>query len=244
MSAPISLTQTQIFTALRSVLTTFGLTSSTACQDVPIIRGQMNRVPEPKETDFVVLWPVMRNRLAMNVDSWIDSQVTGSLSGLVLTVTTVTAGSVLSGATIYGAGVPTACQVVVQLSGTTGGIGTYSTSIAASVASEPLFVGTQSAMQETEVTIQADVHGPAAADNAARIATLFRDQFGVTAFLAQGVALAPLYTSDPRQLPFENGEQQLEERWTIDLVMQANVTVTTTQQFADALNLTLQEVDE
>ena len=47
--------------------------------------------------------------------------------------------------------------------------------------------------------------------------------------------LAPLYTSTPRQMPFDNGEQQVEERWVIDLCMQANVTITTTMQFAPAL---------
>ncbi len=179
MSTTISLTQTQIFTALVSVLNTFGLSSATAGQSVPVIRGQTNRVPEPNATDFVVLWPISRTRLAMNVDTW-------------------------------------------------------------QTATPPVSID---AMQETEVTIQADIHGPASADNAARITTLFRDQFGVSAFQALGVALAPLYTSDPKQMPFDNGEQQIEERWTVDLTMQANITLTSQAQFADAVSVTTMAVD-
>ena len=231
MSATVSLTQTGIFTALVGALGSFGLTSA-AGGAVPVIRGQVNRVPEPAGADFVVLWPLMRDRLAVNIDDWADTQITGSLAAQVLTVTAAVPGVLYAGQTIYGSGVPTGLQIVAQTGGTPGGIGTYSTNAAASVASTILFCGTLSKMQETEVTIQADVHGPAAADNSARIATLFRDQFGVDAFAAQGVALAPLYTSDPRQMPFDNGEQQVEERWIIDLVMQANVTITTTGQFA------------
>ena len=248
MSATVSLTQTGIFTALVAALGSFGLTSA-AGGAVPIIRGQVNRVPEPAGADFVVLWPVLRDRLAMNIDDWADTQITGSLAVVspatkaTLTVTAAVPGVLYAGQTIYGNGVPVGLTITAQTGGTPGGIGTYLTSAAATVGSTTLFCGTMAAMQETEVTIQADVHGPAAADNAARIATLFRDQFGVDAFAAQGVALAPLYTSDPRQMPFDNGEQQVEERWVIDLVMQANVTVTTTGQFADQLSATAEAVE-
>ena len=40
-----------------------------------------------------------------------------------------------------------------------------------------------------------------------------------------------------------NAEQQFENRWTIDVVMQANQVVTVPQQFASALNVELIEVD-
>lgn len=243
LSATISLTQSQIFVALGSVLQTFGLVSSVPGQAVDIIRGQVNRVPEPASVDFVVLWPLSRARLAMNVDTLSDNQITGSITNNVLTVTAVAQGFVAPGQSVFGTSIATPCQIICQTSGATGGIGTYSTTPTANVASGTLFCGTVAAMQETEVTIQADVHGPASADNAARIQTLFRDQFGVSAFLSTGIALAPLYTSDPRQTPFDNGEQQVEERWSIDLCMQANVTVTTPMQFADELTMTTTRAD-
>lgn len=55
--------------------------------------------------------------------------VTGSIAGNVLTVTAVGSGTVVPGGTISGTGVATGTQVVSQLSGTTGGIGTYAVSI-------------------------------------------------------------------------------------------------------------------
>jgi hypothetical protein len=55
--------------------------------------------------------------------------VTGSISGNVLTVTNVTSGTLVNGATISGTNVATGTQIVLQLSGTTGGVGTYAVSI-------------------------------------------------------------------------------------------------------------------
>jgi hypothetical protein len=40
--------------------------------DVTVIRGLINRVPEPSEADFIVIWPLRRTRLATNVDSYQD----------------------------------------------------------------------------------------------------------------------------------------------------------------------------
>lgn len=54
------------------------------------------------------------------------SSVTGSISGNVLTVTAVGSGVVRPGTTLSGTGVVSGTKVVSQLSGTTGGIGTYS----------------------------------------------------------------------------------------------------------------------
>lgn len=245
MSATVSLSQTQIFTALVSVLKMFGLRSALDGQTVEIVRGQVNRVPEPSGQDFVVIWPIMRDRLAMNIDTALDTIIVGSIAANILTVTDVTDGPVAAGQTLYNiAGTITAgCQITRQLRGTTGGNGTYSVTPTAPVASGTIYCGTIANMQETEVTVQCDVHGPAGADNAARIHTLFRDQFAVDAFDAQGFTLTPLYTSDPRQLAFDNGEQQVEERWVIDLCMQADVTITTTMQFMDTVTVTATPVE-
>jgi hypothetical protein len=53
--------------------------------------------------------------------------VTGSISGNVMTVTAVGSGTVVAGASVSGTGIPTspAPQVVSQLTGTAGGVGTY-----------------------------------------------------------------------------------------------------------------------
>ena len=235
MAALVGLTQTQIFTGLVSVLGTFGLVNAAGAA-VPVIRGQVNRVPEPNGTDFVVLWPISRDRLTMNVDGWADVIAAASITANSMTVSSVSNGAILPGMTVYGTGVTSGTTVVSQTSGTTGGAGVYVVTTTPNLGASTLYIGTYTAMQETEVTIQADVHGPASADNAARIATLFRDWYGVSAFIDTGYPMGPLHTTDPRQMPFENGEQQTEERWVVDLCIQANVVVTVPAQFADKLS--------
>lgn len=247
MSASLSVTETQIFTALRSVLSTFGLVSSTAGQQVPIVRGLVNRVPEPSETDFVVMWPTARDRLSMNIDTVADYQFTGSIASNVLTVITIVAPNIVTlGQPLYGAGVATGCMIIAQLTGTPSGLGTYSVSSTSDVSREILYNGTKQVLVPTEVTIQVDVHGPPsgrAADNAHVIEALMRDQFAVDAFSAQGFDVMTLYTSEPRQLLFDNAEDQAEERWSIDCCLQANPIITITQQFADQLHADTTSVD-
>jgi hypothetical protein len=51
--------------------------------------------------------------------------VTGSIANDVLTVTAVGSGTVYPGATISGTGITTGTQIISQLTGTTGGVGTY-----------------------------------------------------------------------------------------------------------------------
>lgn len=55
--------------------------------------------------------------------------VTGSIAGNVLTVTAVGSGTVVPGGAISGTNVASGSRIVSQLSGTTGGIGTYAVSI-------------------------------------------------------------------------------------------------------------------
>jgi hypothetical protein len=57
------------------------------------------------------------------------ASVTGSIADNVLTVTAVASGTLVVGGTLSGTGVATGTQIVAQLSGTPGGIGTYSVNI-------------------------------------------------------------------------------------------------------------------
>jgi hypothetical protein len=68
--------------------------------------------------------------------------VTGSISGNVMSVTVVGSGTVVPGATISGTGVASGTQIVSQLSGTPGGIGTYSVSIASQTVASTTISGT------------------------------------------------------------------------------------------------------
>ncbi|RVT95249.1 hypothetical protein EOD42_16830 [Rhodovarius crocodyli] len=225
MPTTISLTETQILTVLRSFLLAV-LPSGTE-----VVRGQTNRVPEPIGPDFVVMTPIMRERLATNETNYHDAALTGSATGQTLDVTAVDFGEVVIGAPLYGPGIP--AGIYVSSFGTgTGGVGTYNLNAPIAPVSGDLFAGTGQAMQATRVTVQIDVHGPLSGDNAQLISTLLRSDYACQFFADQRSDVAPLYASDPRQAPFLNGEKQIETRWTLDAVLQANPVVTTPQQFA------------
>lgn len=171
MAATISLTETQVFTVLRA----FVLAQIAA---VEVLKGQNNRVSMPPKGNFIIMTPMMRERLATNVTAYSDLKNNG----------------------------------------------------------------TRADTQPTRYTVQFDVYGPAATDNAQKLQTLFRSDVACQAFTASGLAMQALYTTDPRQMPFVNGEQQYEDRWTLDIALQINPTVTTPQEFADELAVTLVSV--
>lgn len=125
--------------------------------------------------------------------------------------------------------------------------------------------GQRNALQPTKMTVQVDVHGPASADNVQTISTLFRDDYACrlfrngpdvfveagtpidtevpTAIQTEGIDAQPLYCSEPRQAPFTNAENQTEFRWTIDLTLQANIVITTPQDFAGAVSVGIINVE-
>lgn len=230
-------TQSGILTALGDFLTAI-LPAGT-----PIIVSQVNRVPEPKSADFVLMTPLMMGRLATNIETNHDCAFTASISGNTMTVTEIRIGQIAVGQTLFGSGIALGTTVAGLGTGT-GGIGTYTVSAAQSVASEPMASGTVTKMQPTMVTVQLDVYGPASADNVQTISTMFRDGYAVDLFAASGQDVAPLYCSDPRQMPFSNENQQIENRWTIDVVMQANSAISNIpQQFADEVVVTTINVE-
>jgi hypothetical protein len=228
MSISLSITETQIFTTLRNFLISILPTGT------PVIRAQTNRVPEPANTNFVTMTPLFQERMATNIEGLVETLFAGSISGTTLTISSITTGTVAIGSQIYGPNVA-AGTIITALGTGTGGTGTYTVNNSQSVAGSTMQAGTSQVEQTTQVTIQLDVHGPASADNAQIISTLFRDQYGTNFFEMSGFNLDALYTSDPKQMPFINGEQQFEERWTIDVMLEANAIVTIPQQFAIAL---------
>lgn len=177
-ASTISLTESQTLTALGNFLK--GLLPA----GVEIVVGQDNRVPAPKTTNYLVMTPILRQRLSTNVVSYLDG------------------GQVL-----------------------------------------PNVAGVRYDLMPAKVTVQVDVHGPGAADGVHVIATMFRSSYAVAQFAATGFDVIPLYTSEPRQLPFLNESNQVEKRYSIDLVLQCNPIVTTGQDFASRLGLGLISVD-
>lgn len=168
-SVSLSLTESQALAALRAFLL------AVLPDGTEVIAGLDNRVPEPVGADFVVMTPVLRERLSTNV-------------------------------TTYSDGWPDA-------------------------------PGVKAVRQATKLTVQLDIHGPAGADSTQVVTTLWRDVSACDALAASGLDLAPLYANEARQIPFVNGEQQVETRWSVDLVMQVNPAIAVPQDFADSLEI-------
>ena len=236
MTASLSLTESQITTALGAFL--MGILPS----GVEVVRGLDNRVPEPKSDDYVEVIPLLRERLETNVEAYTDVAGVGSIAGATLTITEMLAGAFAVGQSLTGTGVSPNTSISALGTGT-GGDGTYTITPAQTVASTVLQAGSKSSLQPIKITFQIDAHGPHSGDNAQIISTLLRDDYAVQTFAASGFDVAPLYVVDPRQLAFVNGEQQFEERWTIDAVLQANPIILTPMQFADEITIGIINTD-
>lgn len=245
----LSPTESQELTALRGFLV------AVLPPGTPVIQGQVNRVAEPAAEDFVVFWPLRQARLSTNVVSFYDNELTGAITGAVLTVSALAhLAAPLSVGTLLTDG--TAGQVApntvlgAQFTGPVGGTGTYAVTPSQDLGVETLYAGVRADLTPTEFTVQCDVHGPRGADNARVIEELFRSEYGVDAFAAaealNGVPLysvVPLYADEIRQMPFINAESQYENRYTLDLRVQINPIVSTPQDFATAIDATALPVD-
>ena len=236
MPYTLSLTQSQALAALRSVLLT-ALPSG-----IEVVQGEDNLVPEPIGPNFVMFWPILRNRLSTNVNSYQDCAFTGSISSTTLTVSAIGIGSinVTAQPTLFGPSVAAGTQITAQLTGTAGGAGTYTVSVSQTLASGPLAAGLTSMLKPSQLTVQCDVHGPLSGDNSEIISTLIRSPQGVSLFNATGYDVTPLYAGDPRQMPWQNAENQIERLWSIDVALQVNSIIWTPQQFAGAVNINVQ----
>lgn len=235
-----SLTEAQIFTALRSFLLNV-LPAGT-----PVFKAQTNRVPEPKETNFVSMTPILRERLETNVDSYESAQDVQVLTFAALTTTPTIGDTVVNGGA-------TASGIVTAVTATDVTVNTLNKQYFAigDVVSNTthagvvgtmigLAYGSATSMQPIKMTIQLDIHGPLGGDNAHVVSTLLRDTYGVDQFATSGFDVTPLYTSDPKQLPFINGEEQIETRYVVDVVLQCNPVVTIPQQYGQTAVIAVQ----
>lgn len=236
--------QSDIQAALRAFLLDLNLTCSPPQTSVDVILGQVNRVPEPLGPDFIEMWATRRERLETNIDTYADVAFTATIAGNVMTVLSVQLGVIAIGSGVFGVGVQPNTLITGQLSGSTGGSGTYSVNPMQTITSPQIMAaGVGYYLQPTKVTVQCDVHGPNSADNAQVISTLFRDEYAVDLIQAINPAITPLYADDPKQIPFINAEQQYETRWIVEALLQANQTVAASQEFADKASVGLIDVD-
>ncbi|PBC01731.1 hypothetical protein [Mesorhizobium sp. WSM3860] len=228
MSGPVP-SQSGIQTVLRSFLLQI------LPAGVEVISAQDNRVPEPAG-DFVTMTVSRRGRLSTNVDTYQDCAFEASIGDAVMTVTQVSFGALLVGASVFGTPVAAGTVISEQTGGTPGGVGTYTITPAQTVPAQILSSGAETIVQPTDVVIQLDVHSASdgsASDMAQTIATLIRDERATRYFADAGMDGAPLYADDPKQVPFFNGEQQYETRYVVDVHLQANQAIGLPQQFAD-----------
>lgn len=232
MSLFLTPTQDQIQTALVNFL---GL----VLPGIEVVEGQDNRVPEPKSDDFIVMTCIQSPRLGTNVEEFIDVQFTASISGTTMTVTAVEFGTILEGATLFGQGVADNTTIV---SGP-GGVGTYVITPSQTVSSETMAAGASTKMQPTQVVFQIDVHGEQGFNNTQILTTVFRSQVAVDS-LGADFDISPLYASDPRQAPFTNENDQVENRWMLELNLQVNQVVSGfPQEFASTAGVTVINVE-
>lgn len=94
----------------------------------------------------------------------------------------------------------------------------------------------------TRWDLQIDVYGDLSQDRATAISLALRSLYGCEAL--RETPVQPLFTSDPRQIPFVTAEGQYLERWSIDASFQFNPSITVPQQYAERLHVDLIEVDE
>jgi hypothetical protein len=109
--------------------------------------------------------------------------------------------------------------------------------------------GTQAIEEGVELSMQIDCYGPQSTDEiegaedwATILSTTLRDEYGVSQLQPAGVV--PLYADDARMIPLVAGEDQYEERWSVDARFQYNPQTTIPQQSADVLKLLLLNVQE
>jgi hypothetical protein len=225
LTTVLGYTERDALAALRGVIIS-------ACP-VEVIRAQTNRTPEPKVPDFVLMTVVTRTRLETNVDVVQDVVLDGAISDTTLAYT-LSRGSLRTGTVLTGPNVAPGTTVMVVIDAATATV----TPAQASVAG-PFYAGYKTALAPTQLDVQLDVHGPASGDNAQILSTLLRDEYATQQFDDGDLDLQALYASDPRQVPFVNAENQWEERWSVTVSLQANLTVQVPQEFADHLHADL-----
>jgi len=170
--------------------------------------------------------------------------LTGSIAATVLTVTAVSQsqgagiqpGMVLTDGS-YPNLVAANTTVVIQLTGTPGGAGTYTVSPSQTLASETLYAGQRQDLVPTRWVVQLDIYGPNSADNTKLVEGTFFSSVAADFFSAQPYVVQALHASDARQIPFINASQQYENRWTMDLHLEIDPTIGTSIQFADQVQV-------
>jgi hypothetical protein len=98
---------------------------------------------------------------------------------------------------------------------------------------------TQTQQQSRRMDVQVDCYGPSAGDWASMLSTLFNDEYACDIM----VNSQPLYMNEARMMPLIDSEAQYEQRFCLTAALQYNPVVQPAQEFADALDITLIDVN-
>jgi len=230
MTAQISITESNVMRALGDFLT--------LSIGIEVIQGLDNMVPEPLSVDFAAMTPIGQKRLSFNVTDYADCSFLGSIIDGVLTIEELNFGTVVVGSQLFGPTVAANTLITEELTSDT-----FSLSVDQTVTAESMATGNRQDLVPQIVTIQVDIHGPSSSEKSIIAEGLFRSGWGFDNIKASGYDISPLYCSEPRQIVFNNAEQQNEKRWSIDFSFQVNPIITIPQQFADSLEVEIVEVD-
>lgn len=237
MTVSLNLTQSLTLQALGefvlSVLPSFVMAQ--------VVIGEENQVAEPNFSDYVVMTPVTRRRTAYNVDFY------QPLSG---TKTAEQSIALTIQIDVHGPNSADNSDVLSTLLRDPYAVTFFQpppARLTASVAADVLTVTGNSSGAVFLGGALADATGNLAAGTA--VTGFGTGTGGLGTYLvapSQAVpseamtlyipyVLAPLYAESPVQTPFLNGEQQVEYRWSIDVVFQAKPVVTIPQDFATSV---------
>lgn len=97
-------------------------------------------------------------------------------------------------------------------------------------------------LQPVKWEIQIDCYGVLAADRAASISTILRDEFATAQFDALGYDMQVLYADDAQQMPLISGEEQYIERWMFNAVLQLNPKLTMAIETPSTLTVNIIDV--
>lgn len=101
----------------------------------------------------------------------------------------------------------------------------------------------EAVIQATQFDYQLDVHGDLSGDAVQAVTTMMRDPYGADFFAKNSPGISPLYAKDPKQLPFINAEQQYENRWVVEVCLQADPEIVFPQQSATTLTVVTKSVE-
>lgn len=94
-----------------------------------------------------------------------------------------------------------------------------------------------------QADIQVDIYGDSAGDRAVALETVFRSSYATDRLQSINDKVIPLYSTQALQSPFISAEEQWENRYTITLTIQMQVTISLQQDYFDAVDLSIEKVN-